>query len=143
MMTTAWPVNTNANLFFDKKKNRKLANIRPSLHFYGMIILVEKGPLQKSGMAAIPKNLFSFFNFQTYFENIFFRYYFVEKTNLSFSILTHKRCKNSEHHFETLLYFYSLFILLFFPFNMTMTCWNKPGTSFTRWNSKVLSKFLL
>ena len=32
----------NANLFFDKKKNRKLANIRPSLHFYGMIILVKK-----------------------------------------------------------------------------------------------------
>ena len=27
---------------FDKKKNRKLANIRPSLNFYGIIILVKK-----------------------------------------------------------------------------------------------------
>ena len=29
-MTTAWPVHTNANLFFDKKKNTKLVNIWPS-----------------------------------------------------------------------------------------------------------------
>ena len=36
-----WTVYTNENLFFDKKINRKLANIRPSLHFYGMIILVK------------------------------------------------------------------------------------------------------
>ena len=35
--TTAWPVYTNANLFFDKKKKKELANIRPSLHFYDMI----------------------------------------------------------------------------------------------------------
>ena len=33
---------TNANLFFDKKKNREFPNIRPSLHFYGMIILFKK-----------------------------------------------------------------------------------------------------
>ena len=37
----------------DKKKNRKLANIRPSLHFYGMTILVETKPLCK-GMAWLP-----------------------------------------------------------------------------------------
>ena len=35
--TTAWTDYTNANLFIDKKKNRKLANIPPSSHFYGMI----------------------------------------------------------------------------------------------------------
>ena len=34
--TTAWTIYTNANLFFDKKKNRELANILPSLHFYGL-----------------------------------------------------------------------------------------------------------
>ena len=39
---SAWNVYTNANLFFDQKKNRIVANIRPSLHFYGMIILVKK-----------------------------------------------------------------------------------------------------
>ena len=33
---TAWPVYTN--LFFDKKKNRKLVNIRPSFLFYGIIV---------------------------------------------------------------------------------------------------------
>ena len=32
-----------------------MANKRPSLHFYGMIILVKKGSLQKNGMAAIQK----------------------------------------------------------------------------------------
>ena len=35
MMTTARTVYTNANLYFDKKKNRKLANIWPSIYFYG------------------------------------------------------------------------------------------------------------
>ena len=33
---------------------RKIANIRPSLHFYGIIILVKKAPLQRNGKA-IPK----------------------------------------------------------------------------------------
>ena len=46
-------VYTNANLFFDKKKNRELPNIRPSLHFYGMIILVKKKVLY-IGMAWLP-----------------------------------------------------------------------------------------
>ena len=32
------------NFFFDKKKNRKLANIWPSLSFYGLIILVTNVP---------------------------------------------------------------------------------------------------
>ena len=52
---TAWIVNTNANLFFDKKTNRKLANTQPSLHFYGMIILMKTKPLCIGMMAAIPK----------------------------------------------------------------------------------------
>ena len=39
---TAWTVYTYVNLFFDKKKKRELANIQASLHFYGMIILVQK-----------------------------------------------------------------------------------------------------
>ena len=43
---------------FWKNKNRKLVNIRPSLLFYGMIILVERS-LRRNGMAAIPKNLFA------------------------------------------------------------------------------------
>ena len=38
---TAWPV--DANLFFDIKKNRKLVNIQPSLHFYGIIFWWKKG----------------------------------------------------------------------------------------------------
>ena len=50
---TGWTVYTNANLFFDKKKKRKLANIWSSLHFYGMIILVKTKPLCK-GMAWLP-----------------------------------------------------------------------------------------
>ena len=54
-MTTAWPVYTNANLFFDKKKKKKLANIQPSLQFYGRIFWRKKGSLQRNGMAAIPK----------------------------------------------------------------------------------------
>ena len=44
---------TNANLFLDKKKNRKLANIRSSLQFHGMIILVKTIPLCR-GMARVP-----------------------------------------------------------------------------------------
>ena len=52
MKTTAWTV----YMFFDKKINRELKNIRPSLHFYGMIILLKKGSLHMNGMAAIPKN---------------------------------------------------------------------------------------
>ena len=44
MAMAAWPDNTNANYFFDKKKNSKLAKIQPSLHFYGIIILVKKRP---------------------------------------------------------------------------------------------------
>ena len=51
-MTTAWPVQTNANLLFDEKKNRKMANIRPSLHFYGMIFWWKKGLCR--GMAWLP-----------------------------------------------------------------------------------------
>ena len=47
---TAWPVYTNTNLLFDKKKKKKLANIQPSLKFYGMIILVKTVPLCR-GMA--------------------------------------------------------------------------------------------
>ena len=43
---------TNANLYFDKKKNRELANTLPSLHFYGMIILLKKGLCR--GMAWLP-----------------------------------------------------------------------------------------
>ena len=50
---TAWTVYTNAKLFFDKKKKRELANIRPSLHFSGMIILVKKKGLC-IGMAGLP-----------------------------------------------------------------------------------------
>ena len=50
---TGWTVYTNANLFFDKKKKRKLANIQPRLHFYGMIILVKKKGLCV-GMAWLP-----------------------------------------------------------------------------------------
>ena len=44
---------------FDKKKNRKFTNIPPSLHFYGMIILVKTKPLWW-GMAWLPfqKQLF-------------------------------------------------------------------------------------
>ena len=42
----------NKNLFFDRKKKRKLANILPRLHFYGMIISVKTKPLCT---AAIPK----------------------------------------------------------------------------------------
>ena len=38
--------------FLIKKKNRLLANIQPSLHFYGMIILVKKGLCR--GMAWLP-----------------------------------------------------------------------------------------
>ena len=38
-------VYTNAKLFFYEKKNRKLANIRPSLHYYGMIIWLKTKPL--------------------------------------------------------------------------------------------------
>ena len=44
--------NTKENLFIDKKKNIKLANIWPSLHFYGMIILVKKGLCRR--MAWLP-----------------------------------------------------------------------------------------
>ena len=55
---TACPVYTNAYLFFDKKKNRELANIRLRLNIYGMIILVEKKGLCK-GIAWLP--------FQKYF----------------------------------------------------------------------------
>ena len=49
-------------IIFDKKKNRKQANIQPSLHFYGMMILV-KTPVQRNGMAAIPKILSQFQQF--------------------------------------------------------------------------------
>ena len=46
-----------ANLFFDKKKKRKLENIRPSLHFHGMKIFGKKErSLHRNGMAAIPKS---------------------------------------------------------------------------------------
>ena len=38
---------------FDKKKNRKLANIQASLYFYGMIILVKTKSLCR-GMAWLP-----------------------------------------------------------------------------------------
>ena len=48
MATTAWTIYTHANFFFDKNKNKKLANKKPSLQFYGMIIL------QRIGMVAIP-----------------------------------------------------------------------------------------
>ena len=47
---TAWTIYTNANLLFDKNKNRKLVKIWPSLHFYGMIILVKIKPFC-TGMA--------------------------------------------------------------------------------------------
>ena len=45
----------------DKKKNRKLVNIWPSLHFYGIIILVKTVPLCR-GMAWLPfqKDFLSF-----------------------------------------------------------------------------------
>ena len=36
IMMTACQFQTNANLYFDKRK-KKLANVWPSLHFYGMI----------------------------------------------------------------------------------------------------------
>ena len=70
--TTAWTVYKNANLLFDKKKNRKLANMRPSLPFYGMIILAKKGFLQRKSMAAIPKStqhrLLKFFYLSTFWQ---------------------------------------------------------------------------
>ena len=50
---TAWTAYTNANLIFDKKKKRELANIQPSLHFYCVIILVKKKGLC-TGMAGLP-----------------------------------------------------------------------------------------
>ena len=53
-MTTAQTFYTNANLFFDKKKNRTLAKIRPS-SFLWYVNFGEKGYLQRNGMAAIPK----------------------------------------------------------------------------------------
>ena len=37
-------------------KYRKLENIRPSLHFYGMIFWWKKGSLHRNGMGVIPKN---------------------------------------------------------------------------------------
>ena len=45
-------VHTNANLFFDSNKNRKLAKTRPSLHFYAMIFWWKKGLC--IGMAMLP-----------------------------------------------------------------------------------------
>ena len=47
-------LSANANLFFDKKKKGTSANLRPSLHFYGMI------SWGKIGMAAIQKILCDF-----------------------------------------------------------------------------------
>ena len=52
-------------LFFDKKKNRKLANIQPSLQFYDIIILVKTKPFCW-GMAWIP-----FQKYQTYLDVIY------------------------------------------------------------------------
>ena len=45
--------NIQMQICFLTKKNRKLANIRPSLHFYGMTILVKTKPLC-IGMAWLP-----------------------------------------------------------------------------------------
>ena len=57
-MMTAWTVNTNANLFFDKKK-RELANIQASLHFYCYDNFGKKErSMHRIGMAAIPKFVF-------------------------------------------------------------------------------------
>ena len=61
---TAEPVYTNANLLFDKYKNRKWASIWPGLLFYGMLILVITVPLCK-GMAWLP--------FQKVWETLFVR----------------------------------------------------------------------
>ena len=44
-----------SKLVFDKKIHRKLANIRPSLHFCGMIILVNQTPLQRNGITPFQK----------------------------------------------------------------------------------------
>ena len=46
---------TNANLFYDKKKKRTSAYLRPSLPFYAM--KKRSTPLVNNGMAAIPKSL--------------------------------------------------------------------------------------
>ena len=52
----AYPIKTNANLFFDKMKKGTSANLQPSLHFNGMIFWWKKGSLHKNGMAAMPKS---------------------------------------------------------------------------------------
>ena len=52
-MTTAWPIYTNANLFFDKKKNGKLAQIYGEA--YSSIFWWKKGTLKRNCPAAISK----------------------------------------------------------------------------------------
>ena len=53
----AYPIYTNANLFFDKKKKGTSANLQPSLHFYGMIFWWEKGSLHRNGIILKLQNL--------------------------------------------------------------------------------------
>ena len=59
MTMTAWPAYSNANLYFDKKKNRKMAKYTAKLTFlwydnFGM----NQTPLQRNGITAIPKICF-------------------------------------------------------------------------------------
>ena len=69
-MTTAWPIYTNENLFFDKI-NRKSAIIWPSLQFYGINFLVKTVTLWW-GMAWLPfqKVFLLFFTFLCFTQTI-------------------------------------------------------------------------
>ena len=52
------PIFIQMKFFVDKKKYRKLSNIQPSFHFYGMIIWVKTKPLC-IGMALLPFQKFA------------------------------------------------------------------------------------
>ena len=58
MATTAWPIYTNANLFFDKKKNRKLTNTAKLTFLWYDNFGKNQTPLHRNGMASIPKIIF-------------------------------------------------------------------------------------
>ena len=53
-MTTAWPVFTNTNYFFDKKKKKKIGKYTTKLTFLWYDNIGEnETPLQRKSMAAI------------------------------------------------------------------------------------------
>ena len=54
-MKRAWPVYTNPNLFFDKKKKLRIGKFTDKLTFLCYDILVKKRSLHRNVMAAIPK----------------------------------------------------------------------------------------